>query len=294
MAIQYSKNGGAWTQITSTTGGANISVSAGDVVKVKAPDGVTRTTLCLENNDSYYNAFRGCTAGYTLAGNVMSLLDGENFGTMTTLTDSRNFMYLFRASTGLTDALNLLLPANTLATMSYRSMFADCTALTTLPEFPAMTLATACYQGMCNSCSALTTLPILPATTLAVDCYNYMFPNCTSLTTAPANMLPATAVTNSCYKQMFTGCSNLTTAPYLPAKTLAQDAYYSMFNGCSKLNYIKCLATNISVGTGSTTDWVSGVASSGTFVKDASMTWSRGVNGIPTSWTVEDERLTNA
>jgi hypothetical protein len=101
-------------------------------------------------------------------------------------------------------------------------------------------------------------------------------------------MLPATAVTTGCYKQMFDGCSNLTTAPYLPAKTLAQDAYNNMFYGCSKLNYIKCLATNITA-TGATTSWVSGVASSGTFVKAASMSsWTTGTDGIPTNWTVQD------
>ena len=33
--IQYSKNGGEWTDITSTTGGTNISVVTGDVLKFK-------------------------------------------------------------------------------------------------------------------------------------------------------------------------------------------------------------------------------------------------------------------
>ena len=35
--------------------------------------------------------------------------------------------------------------------------------------------------------------------------------------------------------------------------------------------------------------WVDGVASSGTFIKAASMSsWSTGINGIPTNWTVQD------
>ena len=61
-----------------------------------------------------------------------------------------------------------------------------------------------------------------------------------------------------------------------------------MFQGCTSLNYIKCLATNISASN-CTTDWVNGVANSGTFVKNPSMSsWRTGNNGIPTNWTVED------
>jgi hypothetical protein len=37
-----------------------------------------------------------------------------------------------------------------------------------------------------------------------------------------------------------------------------------------------------------TYNWVAGVASTGTFVKNASATWDvSGVNGIPSGWTVE-------
>ena len=63
-----------------------------------------------------------------------------------------------------------------------------------------------------------------------------------------------------------------------------------MFKDCTNLNYIKCLATDISA-TGCTTDWVSGVAATGTFVKDPSMSsWTvDSVSGIPTGWTVVDD-----
>jgi hypothetical protein len=61
-----------------------------------------------------------------------------------------------------------------------------------------------------------------------------------------------------------------------------------MFRGCTKLNYIQCLATNISASK-CTNNWVSGVAASGTFVKDPSMeSWTTGNSGIPSNWTVED------
>ena len=39
-----------------------------------------------------------------------------------------------------------------------------------------------------------------------------------------------------------------------------------------------------------TNKWVSGVASSGTFVKNSAATWNvTGVDGIPTGWTVVTE-----
>ena len=90
-----------------------------------------------------------------------------------------------------------------------------------------------------------------------------------------------------CYS-MFSGCSSLTTAPELPATKLASGCYSYMFKGCSNLNYIKCLATDISA-TDCTTNWVNGVAETGTFVKEIGVEWETGINGIPEGWTVEEE-----
>ena len=182
------------------------------------------------------------------------------------------------------------LHATTLPYACYVRMFYDCTSLTTAPELPATNIAGSCYGNMFEKCSSLTTTPlILPATNLsgADSCYSGMFNGCTSLTKAPT--LPATTLANSCYQSMFNGCSSLTTAPELPAITLVYQCYRFMFYNCSNLNYIKCLAVNGINQDGSTSYWVNGVASSGTFVKDANMTgWTTGVNGIPTNWTVED------
>ena len=101
-------------------------------------------------------------------------------------------------------------------------------------------------------------------------------------------VLPATTLTNDCYHHMFYGCSNLTIAPELPAPTLKSLCYAEMFGGCSKLNYIKCLATDISASN-CTNNWVPGVASTGTFVKNPNMTsWPTGTSGIPKGWTVEN------
>jgi hypothetical protein len=88
---------------------------------------------------------------------------------------------------------------------------------------------------------------------------------------------------------MFYDCSSLTTAPELPATTLAYWCYRYMFNGCSNLNYIKMLATDISADD-CLYNWVKGVASTGTFVKNSSMTnLPTGTSGIPEGWTVVND-----
>lgn len=102
--------------------------------------------------------------------------------------------------------------------------------------------------------------------------------------------LPATTLVYGCYYAMFQNCTSLTTAPTLPDATVTKAGlcYAFMFYGCSSLNYIKCLSTvsDISIYT---QIWVKGVASTGTFVKNHSMSnWTTDNNGIPSGWTVED------
>ena len=313
--IEYKKNNGEWKTITSSTGGASITVSSGDTVLFRAPQGVTYTTL----SDTYDNAnfFSGCTCAFNVKGNVMSLLDANNFSTMSSLTASLVFTCLFRYCTGLTDASKLILPADNLTFQCYRGMFANCSNLVGVPKLPAMNLGEGCYNGMFQYCYKLTDgtmLPELPATTLASNCYDFMFASDTGLTDASELVLPATTLAqncyasmfwhcsnlkktpklpvttlaNGCYYQMFQTCTSLTQAPELPATTLANQCYFQMFQGCTNLNYIKCLATDISA-TDCTYNWVGNVASSGTFVKNPSMaSWTTGDNGVPSGWTVED------
>ena len=172
------------------------------------------------------------------------------------------------------------LSVTTLKIYCYNQMFYNCKSLTTAPELPATTLKTYCYHSMFSGCSSLVTAPELPATTLADSCYNQMFYNCKSLTTAPE--LPATTLADSCYYNMFYGCSSLVTAPELPATTLAKWCYYNMFNGCSKLNYIKVgFTTWLNTAT---SNWVTGVASSGTFEAPRELPVIFGTSNMPENW----------
>ena len=247
----------------------------------------------------YTYMFQGCT-GLTTAPSLPA----------TTLAN-RCYQYMFADCTSLTTAPAL--PATTLAEYCYNLMFYNCTSLTTAPALPATTLADSCYYFMFEGCTSLTTAPALPATTLAGNCYNSMFSGCTSLTTAPTlpattlanycynemfngctslttapSILTATTLANHCYQAMFMGCTSLTTAPELPATTLVTCCYDHMFYGCTSLNYIKCLATNRDADA-CTSEWVSNVAATGTFVKAAGMSgWPTGANGIPQGWTIVD------
>ena len=189
---------------------------------------------------------------------------------------------MFYKCTSLTVAPEL--PATTLAQSCYEYMFYGCTSLTVAPELPATTLAESCYESMFNGCTSLTAAPELPATILAKLCYYQMFSGCINLTAAPE--LPATALAISCYREMFHGCTNLTAAPELPATTLVNYCYQGMFYGCTNLSSITMLATNIPASGGCLSNWVSGVASTGTFTKASAATLETGASGIPEGWTV--------
>ena len=165
-------------------------------------------------------------------------------------------------------------------------------ALTTAPNLPSTTLSDSCYLGMFIYCTSLTSAPALPATTLAPYCYHQLFNNCTSLTTAPE--LPATTLATNCYYQMFQDCTSLTTAPALPATTLADSCYKEMFYGCTQLNSVKVALSSIPWDDDNyrfpyTTNWLSGVAETGTFKWNGPVPYNgtRNTSLIPSGWTVE-------
>lgn len=245
----------------------------------------------------YDSMFYGCTS-LTVAPSLPA----------TTLV-SECYRQMFQECSGLQVAPEL--PAKELALLCYDQMFLGCTSLTTAPELPATNLASNCYYSMFSQCTSLESAPVLPATTMTHACYGMMFRNCTSLTIAPE--LPATTLDTFCYSYMFDGCSSLvnvpalpvtilkegvyeamfqsctslTEAPVLPASQLTSRCYQKMFSGCEKLERVWCMATDISAEN-CLTDWMDGVASSGTFIKAPDVQWPTGASGIPEGWTVED------
>ena len=252
--MQYSLNGGAKTAVTATP----IDVAAGGKVAFYG----NGTTIASYNGTQIV----GGTADIKVYGNIMSLVDEENFATnYTTLPADYTFLDLFSGNAKLTDASGLLLPATTLKKNCYDRMFRGCTSLTTAPaELPAtdLTGANGCYGGMFLGCTILTTAPELKATTLA----------------------------SGCYGSMFAGCEALTTAPELKAETLKDNCYQYMFKDCYSLSSVTCLATNLTASN-CTYDWLINVAASGTFTKASGADWSgkTGFSGIPSGWTVIEQ-----
>ena len=265
LVMSYMVNGSDMeTSTAGNTSNITIAVNAGDKVKFFG----NNPTYCDDTDNTNITSDKECF----IYGNIMSLIDADNFGTATELIEARTFSHLFENNTRIKnhDRMALILPATTLASDCYNSMFSGCTGLTKAPELPATTLASDCYVWMFYGCTGLTKAPELPATTLADECYSGMFYGCTSLTKAPE--LPAKELKNYCYSGMFYNCTSLTKAPELPAKELKNSCYKSMFYGCTSLNYLKCLATSIASDArySPTYDWLRGVPASGTFVKDAS------------------------
>ena len=247
QAFETSTDGSNWSVFTPGTTTITLA-NVGDKVFFRGDN-----TTVGESNSIYYTFVM--SGKIAASGNIMSLLDKTCEST--TISSKYCYRSMFLNCTSLTTAPAL--PATTLSEFCYYSMFYGCTSLTTAPSLPAITLKDLCYRGMFYGCTSLTTAPALPATTLADSCYMYMFYGCTSLTTAPS--LPAITLKELCYNDMFANCTNLTTAPALPATTLATSCYSCMFNGCTSLQVYS------SSGTGHTNEWripTSGTAGSNT------------------------------
>lgn len=149
---------------------------------------------------------------------------------------------------------------------------------------PATTLSQYCYADFFSGNSSLIAPPELPAVNLADNCYYDFFYGCSSLNASPS--LPATTLAEGCYANMYERCYKLTTAPILPASTLVKASYKEMFASCSSLNEVTVYANDISAKN-CTSNWLSGVASTGTFRNLGSATYTKdSVSGIPTGWTV--------
>ena len=238
VSVSYSlDNGETWTTTNNVQGQRVVittpTIQSGGLVMWKGNNRVMSSNA--SGTIQYMSCIFSSSGYYSVRGNIMSLLYGDNFKNETSLVGKIfSFRNLFSGSSKLKSAKNLSLAATTLASYCYYYMFQGCTSLTVAPELPATTLTQSCYQYMFSNCTNLTAAPALPATTLANSCYSNMFNGCKSLTTAPN--LPATTLADSCYYYMFYNCTSLTTAPsILPATTLANDCYHQMFNNCKSL-----------------------------------------------------------
>ena len=306
VSVQYSLNGGHWTDYN---GEDIVLENAGDKVSFRGNNAAYAKHSAYSTSHSFFYCDEDCY----LYGNVMSLVNATGFAVESQLTQPYAFYQLFANKTHILshDTKELLLPATSLSSQCYDSMFEGCTGLTRAPALPAEHVAQYCYQEMFKGCTGLTDVPdlsainlasyccksmfegctslqkapALPAESLAMECYQSMFCGCSSLTTPPA--LPATTLASSCYLQMFMDCTSLQTAPDLPAPKLVSYCYKNMFWGCTSLTRIVCLATDLTETTG-TESWLYKASPEGTFVMKSGANWPTvTTDGIPTGWITE-------
>ena len=145
--IEYSLNDGDWTEYTT-----GIALNAGDSVKFRGNNH--------EWNGNASSTVFSSTGNFNASGNPLSIIDSENFESITDLSTLYNsgiqIFSRFFYSTKVVDASQLDLPAETLSNACFYYMFYNCTSLTKGPALPAKILTNMCYEKMFYNCRALT------------------------------------------------------------------------------------------------------------------------------------------
>ena len=137
---------------------------------------------------SLYGMNITASKNFIVGGNIMSLSNNTTYTnehiSFTTGT-SQNFAGLFKNSTKLINAHDLLLPVNVLKNFCYKEMFAGCSNLTNGPaELSATLLAESCYESMFSGCSNLINTPDCKANSSWKRCFKNMFSGCSKITNA--------------------------------------------------------------------------------------------------------------
>lgn len=262
ITLDYSTDkGNTWSTWSSANGNFSLTLSNGQSVYFKGDN----STFC--SYDNYYT-FNG-TQSHTLGGNLVMLFDST--GTADSLPDGV-FYKLFSGNTKLTYARNAIITATNFGDSSCHSMFLNCTAIGTAPNFTVNTIKT-------RGCSS-------------------MFDGATNLTYVNGIHLNATTLPNGAYKIMFRG-TKIVDAPEIMATSIyavsgdnSNGSLSYMFINCASLNTIKVHFTNWNSGNG-TYYWTQGCKNTGTFYKPSALPSTKNASGnssnphyIPYNWTV--------
>ena len=110
------------------------------------------------DNKSYGNGGNlDCSADCYIYGNIMSLIQKNDFKNKTSFDEDNAFTNFFRGNSHIknNDKIALLLPATTLTQSCYSEMFSGCAGLSESPVLPAHDLVSYCYYKMFSGCSRL-------------------------------------------------------------------------------------------------------------------------------------------
>lgn len=265
---------------------------------------------------AYINMFNGCR-GLTTAPRILAQHFGQTaawymFANCTSLTTAPDlpaleleyncYSNMFNGCTSLTTAPEL--PATTLEGNVYESMFSGCTSLTIPPIIGAETVtggsmfASMFYGTNLNSMPVFNNLTI-PEGYGVPDMFNYTFTGTKLTGTVTVPNMEIMPYYGGC-RAMFmnTNISGL----IIPSEYVGQgDTYGNIANNCSNLSYVECHAKYKhksfrndpdvpmdSNDVGNFSDWLNGVAASGTLKVPASMaSFYTDNNLVPSGWTLE-------
>jgi hypothetical protein len=315
--IQSSVDNNVIDLSTSTWAGSNASKVSYSINDGDWIDGNTITTYTLNKNDklyiSSYNIAKTSASELPLIKSTGAFSVHGNINNIISSAGSYACYALFKG-TKVDNASDLTLPATSIGSYMYHSMFMNCTSLTNTPKILATSIGGHSCRSMFEGCTSLQN----PSYTFAPSsvgtygcyrmfagsgikntncklpspntsyCYAYMFYNCTSLTAAGSIASDSRFASYSCYS-MFERCTSLQSAPQLSGTLIADYAFVRMFYGCSSLNYLWCYAipaTLTEVGgvpikatlTTGTQNWVTGVPSGGHFYyrnNTGTLVWNR-------------------
>ncbi|MBP5477078.1 MAG: InlB B-repeat-containing protein, partial [Paludibacteraceae bacterium] len=249
--LWYQIDEGNWVQVLEPCS-LTVPTNSGSVphymrFKGNNPDGFNKSS-------SNFISFAITGGNPAVQGNVMSLIGGDNFSSLTTIPCDYCFYALFCPY-----------PPASFST-SFSSSLSTSTSLSKTHELvlPATTLTAYCYAYMFAGNSGLYTGPSLPATVMQPWCYAHMFDNCMNsfYSSTAANSgwyfsamhLPAQQLAEGCYAFMFNRCSSLYNNDannyyILPAEELAPKCYMGMFGlynaKCTTLKYVEIMATSL-------------------------------------------------
>lgn len=162
LSIEYSLNNGAWTAYSGT-----FSINAYGKVQFRGLNpSYEGHILCINGAD------------YRVYGNVMSLIYGDNFTGKTALTESKALSGIFERHTTnqgyLLHAGNLVLPATTLTSQCYESMFLGQTNMASAPVLTSASVPFYAYNYMFAGCQKLTSLTCLLETPMTQKTMNWL------------------------------------------------------------------------------------------------------------------------
>lgn len=278
-SLVYSYDRKSWTEIDNTSQNHSIKFDTSHQrIWIKAGPG---GNAYLSNGTSNYTLITPLGFGnvdlvkVAVSGNIFSLLDGENFESITSVP-IYCFNNLFNGSsysnTVLTDASGIILTNGSLKCSNYtfRQMFNGQKRLEKGPQTP----------------------PSIEANTnQIVGVFDSMFYNCIKMESCFDNInIDASKVSLASYarytcRQMFRS-TNIKKMKITYTGTIFGSAeFFTMFYNCSKLNQLEVNFTTWP-NAQYMTNWVNGVSSTGTFICPEALPIEYATNRIPPGWTV--------